>query len=85
MGHTKLKKKKKKVKYLIVRKLNILHGQERELVSSMRVSAMLHVPRDREQLRRRHGLRRRVDHDLVGSLEGDRLVLAQSQGTQSAV
>ncbi len=51
----------------------------------MRVSAMLHVPRDREQLRRRHGLRRRVDHDLVGSLEGDRLVLAQSQGTQCAV
>ena len=46
---------------------------------------MLHVPRHREQLRRRHRLRRRVDDDLVGRLERDRLVLAQSQGAQSAV
>ena len=36
--------------YLVVRDLHVLHGQQSQLLSSLRVAAVLHVPRDREQL-----------------------------------
>ena len=71
--------------YLVVRDLHVLHGQQSQLLSSLRVAAVLHVPRDREQLGRGHGLGCSVDDDLVGRLERDRLVLTEGQSAQGTV
>lgn len=61
------------------------HGQRGQLERPQGVSSVLHVPRNGKQLRVGHARRRRVDHDLVGRLEGDVVLLAERQSWQGAV
>jgi len=74
-----------RVRVLVVRQVEVGHGERRQLEGAQRVSSVLHVARDGEQLRVRHARGRRVDHDLVGRLEGDVVLLAQCQRRQGAV
>jgi len=70
---------------LIVGQVDVFHGQESEFVGAVRVAAVLHVAGDGEQLHRRHDVRRRVDHDLIGRFERDGIALAQVQRVQRTV
>lgn len=59
-----------RMRVLIVRQMDVLHGQHGQFVRSGRVASVLHVPGDGEQLRGGHDVRRGVDDDLVGRFEG---------------
>lgn len=71
--------------HLIIRQMYILHSEHRQLIGPSGKSSMLHVSGDGKQLRRVHYVRGGMQHYLVRTLVGHRLVLAQVQRVQSAV
>ena len=73
-----------RVRVLVVAQMDVLHGQQGQLVSPVRVASVLHVAGNLEQLRGRHPVGRGVRDDGVGGLEGDGVRLAESEGTEGA-
>ncbi|KAF3858526.1 hypothetical protein F7725_011727 [Dissostichus mawsoni] len=73
------------VRVLVVGQVEVGHGEGGQLEGPQRVPPVLHVPRDGEQLGVGHPRGRGVDHDLVGRLEGDVVLLAERQGGQGTV
>lgn len=71
--------------YLIVGQVDVLHGQQGQLVRPVRVSSVLHVPGDGEELHGRHDVRGRVDDDLIGRFKADGGTLAQVEGVERTV
>jgi hypothetical protein len=71
--------------YLIVGQVDVLHGKEGQLVRPVRVSSVLHVPGDGEELHGRHDVRGRVDDDLIGRFKADGGTLAQVEGVERTV
>lgn len=63
----------------------VLHGQHGKFIGSGRVAAVLHIPRDGEQLRGGHNVGGGVDDDLVSGFEGHGFVLTQRQGIQGTI
>ena len=74
-----------RVRVLVVAQVEVGHGQRGQFVGAHGVAAVLHVARDGEQLRVAHARGRRVQHDLVGRLEGDVVLLAQRERRQGTV
>jgi len=74
-----------RVRVLVVTEVQVRHGERRQLVRPHRVAAVLHVARDGEQLRVAHPRRRRVQHNLVGGLEGNVVLFAERESGEGAV
>ena len=73
------------VRVLVVDDVDATHREQCQLVGTLGVATVLHVARDREQLRRVHDVLGSIDHDLVGRLERDRVLLAECERAQGAV
>lgn len=73
------------MRILVVRQVNVLHGKDSQLVGAHRITTVFHISSDGEQLARGHDVGGRIDNNLVGRFEGDRIVFAEGQCIQGAI
>lgn len=74
-----------RMRVLVVGQVDVLHGENGQLVGPHRIATMFHVSGDCKQLTGCHNVSGRVDNDLVSSLEGNRIILAKSECIQGAI
>lgn len=74
-----------RMRILVVGQVDVFHREYGQFVGAHRIAAVFHVSSDGEQLAGGHDVRGRIDHNLVGRLEGDWVVFAERQGVERAI
>ena len=82
---TRRAEKEREKTCLIVGQMDVFHGQQRQFIRPVRISAMFHVASDGEELHGRHDVRGGIDDNLIGSFEADGRALAQVEGVERTV